>query len=64
MKWRFAENDTDVSEGLTPWGTSQGDDGLLRIFPVNVLSPNGTVFQCVDTESNERLNVTLVLCKF
>ena len=25
MKWRFAENSTDVSEGLTPRGTSQGD---------------------------------------
>ena len=59
--WSYGDNinDTVVLEGLRAHGTSQGD-GWLRIYPSNVLSPNGTMFKCTDTETGETLEVTFV----
>ena len=67
VNWAFAENDTAVPgySGLGPFGTSQREGGLLRIYPVNVLSQTGTGFQCRDVDNDhEALNVTLELRKF
>lgn len=61
--WLY-ENGTAVSSGLRAFGTTQGDDGILRIYPATVLSGgNGTRFWCLDAESNDKLSVTLVLRK-
>ena len=63
MNWTFAENGTAVSRGLKPFGTSQGEGGVLRIYPANILSPSGTAFQCRDAQSDQTLNVTFELRK-
>ena len=63
VNWTFAENGTAVSLGLKAFGTSQGDGGVLRIYPANILSPSGTRFQCWDGENSQTLNVTLLLRK-
>lgn len=63
--WFFAENDTAVDGGgLLAFGTSQNDEGVLRIYPANILSQSGTRFQCRDEENNQTLNVTLELRKY
>ena len=59
MIWSYGDNDTVVLEGLRAHGTSQGD-GWLRIYPSNVLSPNGTMFKCTDVETGDTLEVTFV----
>ena len=66
VNWTFAENGTTVPSysGLGPFGTSQREGGLLRIYPANTLSQTGTEFQCRDVENDQILNVTLELRKF
>ena len=62
VNWTFADNNTAVPSGLQPFNTSQGDGGVLRIYPVSILSPDdGTKFQCRDVESDQTLNVTFEL---
>ena len=63
VNWIFADNNTAVPSGLKPFNTSQGDGGLLRIFPVSILSPGGTKFQCRDAENDQTLKVTFELRK-
>ena len=60
--WSYGDNDTVVLEGLRPFGTSQGD-GWLRIYPSNIISPNGTVFKCTHVDDEETLEVTFVACE-
>ena len=57
-QWSYGDNDTVVLEGPRAFGTSQRD-GWLRIYPSNILSPNGTMFKCKH-ESGETLEVTFV----
>ena len=66
VSWTFAENGTAVPgySGLGPFGTSQREGGLLRIYPANILSQTGTGFQCRDVDNDQILNVTLELRKF
>ena len=66
VNWTFAENGTAVPSysGLGPFGTSQREGGLLRIYPANILSQTGTEFQCRDVDDDQILNVTLELRKF
>ena len=61
IQWTYAVNGSVVDMGLRPFGTSQAN-GVLRIYPVNVLTGNGTMFQCSDESST--LNVTFDLGKF
>lgn len=63
IQWVFADNGTVVPIGLTAFGTSQGEGGVLRVYPANTLSRTGTRMQCRDVENNQTLNVTLELRK-
>ena len=58
VEWRHGDNDTVVLEGPKTFGISQRD-GWLRIYPSNIISPNGTMFKCKH-ESGETLEVTFV----
>lgn len=66
VNWTFAENGTAVPSysGMGPFGTSQREGGLLRIYPANILSQMGTEFQCRDIDNDQMLNITLELRKF
>ena len=63
VNWMFADNNTAVPSGLKPFNTSQEDGGLLRIYPVSILSTDGSKFQCRDDENDRTLNVTFELSK-
>ena len=55
IQWNYAVNGSDVGTGLKAFGTSQ-ENGVLRVYPVNVLTGQGGMFQCSD--GNTTLNVT------
>ena len=58
--WSYRVNGSEVDVGLRAFGTSQ-ENGVLRVYPVNVLTGEGAMFQC--TDGNTTLNVTFDLCK-
>ena len=60
IQWSFAGNGSSVEAGLKPFGTSQ-ENGVLRVYPANVLTGNGSMFLCSD--GNTTLNVTFDLRK-
>ena len=41
------EDGSTVSQGLNPFGISQ-EDGILRVYPVNLLSEGPNIFSCSD----------------
>ena len=63
VNWTFGENGTAVPSGLAAFGTSQGERGVLRVYPANMISPSGTRFQCLDSGNGQTLNVTFELRK-
>ncbi len=41
------EDGSTVSQGLNPFGISQ-EDGILRVYPVTLLSEGPNIFSCSD----------------
>ena len=52
------QNGTEITLGLEPFGTSQGDGGTLRIYPASLLGDGGTYICSSNEEGNSMLNVT------
>lgn len=63
--WEYSENSTAVEPGLKALGTSQSEDGVLRIFPIGRIYPprSKATFQCKHVDSGYAINVTLELSK-
>ena len=61
IQWSFAGNGSAVDTGLRPFGTSQ-TNGVLRIYPANVLTGESNMFQCSD--GSTIVNVMFDLRKF
>lgn len=57
--WMY-RNGTEVPRGLQPFGTSQGEGGVLRVYPASELRvTNSTEFIC--SSGGSVLNVTFIL---
>ena len=62
IQWSYAVNGSEVNTGLTAFGTSQ-ENGVLRVYPANVLTGEGAMFQCRDTNTSLILSVTFNVSK-
>jgi len=60
-EWTF-RNGTEILQGLQPFGISQGVGGVLRVYPVTLVSMDNE-FVCSRSDGGASLNVTFVLGK-
>ena len=62
VTWEY-QNGTEVLSGLQPFGISQGEEGILRVYPSNQLMIENR-FICSASADGPTLNVSFTLRRY